>query len=91
MQQHIVVTLSLFGNFRHCFAADRVSIPLTKGAGLVDLRAAFKRLIVTARPESVESDLVDYSAFADDKNILCEDAVFDADIRIAILPPVCGG
>lgn len=90
-KEQVVITLKLFGVFRQCAEVEQLQLPLPKGSTLSLLRDALKKMIVERCPDFTQVDLVDYSAFADDQGVVGSDRVFEHDLGLAILPPVCGG
>ena len=85
MPGRITLTITPFGAFR-AFAGQPITLPLPKGASLREVREALKEHFGFDRMR-----LVDESAFADEKQVLREEAIFERDTELAILPPVCGG
>lgn len=83
MSGSITLTVTLFGAFR---AGDGKPILLTlpRGSSLADARRALKAALNN-------HPLIDDSALADERQVLPEDALFERDTELAILPPVCGG
>lgn len=83
MSGSVTLTVSLFGAFR-AQGGKPVTLTLPKGATLLEARRALKAALDN-------HPLIDDSALADEKQVLPEDAVFERDAELAILPPVCGG
>lgn len=83
MSGSVTLTVNLFGAFR-AGGNQPVALTLPKGATLAEARHALKATLGN-------NSLVDDSALADDKQVLPEDAIFERDTELAILPPVCGG
>lgn len=87
MPGSVTLTIKLFGAFRAIALNGPVAISLPKGAGLPEVRTALKNALGDTR----NAGLVDESAFADERQILPEHTLFEKDIELALLPPVCGG
>ena len=84
MSGSITLTVNLFGAFRGHENGKPLTLCLPHGATLIEARRALKAALNN-------HPLIDDSALADETQILPEDAVFERDTQIAILPPVCGG
>lgn len=83
MSGSITLTVSLFGAFR-ANGGKPVTLTLPKGVSLPEARRALKAALNN-------HPLIDDSALADETQVLPEDAMFERDAELAILPPVCGG
>lgn len=84
MSGSITLTVNLFGAFRGHENGKPLTLSLPHGATLGQARSALKAALN-------DHPLIDDSALADETQILPEDAVFERDTQLAILPPVCGG
>lgn len=84
MSSSITLTVNLFGVFRGHENGKPLTLKLPQGATLSEARSAIKAMLNN-------HPLMDDSALADETQILSEDAVFERDTQLAILPPVCGG
>lgn len=84
MSSSVTLTVKLFGALSGLDNNDQLLLTLPHGVTLAEVRFALKKNLNN-------NQLVDDSAFADEEQILAEDAVFICDTQIAILPPVCGG
>lgn len=83
MSGSITLTVNLFGAFR-AWGSKPILLTLPHGANLAEARRALKAALNN-------HPLLDDSALADEKQVLPEDAVFERDAELAVLPPVCGG
>lgn len=83
MSDSVTLTVSLFGALR-ANGGKPLTLQLPKGTTLTEARHALKAALN-------DHPLIDDSALADEKQVLPEDAVFEHDTELAILPPVCGG
>lgn len=80
----ITITMRLFGAFRQY--GDTVEVSVRAGSPVATLKTALGNLLGDkSRP------LIQDSVLADDTTILPGDYIFDKDVRLSILPPVCGG
>lgn len=84
MSGSITLTVNLFGAFRGHENGRPLMLSLPHGATLGQVRSALKAALN-------DHPLINDSALADETQILPEDAVFERDTQLAILPPVCGG
>lgn len=84
MQGSVTLTVNLFGAFRGQDNGKSVMLTLPYGASLSEARSVLKTKLDN-------HPLVDDSALADQTQVLPEDTVFEHDMELAILPPVCGG
>jgi molybdopterin converting factor small subunit len=82
----ITVTIDLFGAFRRYEATSSIAVTLAPEATLADVRSA-----LAERWPADAVALLASAAFADDHRIHAEHEAFRGDVRVAILPPVCGG
>lgn len=80
----ITISMRLFGAFRQYGETVDVAIRCGSSAGAVK-KALGNVLGAQAVP------LINDSVLADNDSILPGDYVFDQDINLSILPPVCGG
>lgn len=83
MSGSVTLTVRLFGAFR-AVGNEPVTLTLPRGATITEARRALKSALGN-------NPLIDDSALADETQILPENAVFERDTELAILPPVCGG
>lgn len=90
-QDELVISLRLFGEFRQYFEGDFAEITLPRGAGIQDLREAFKAAVIERNPGVADVGVVNRAAIADENAILDSDFVFEQDMTLAVLPPMCGG
>ena len=89
MSGSITLTINLFGAFRMFADSQPLTLTLPKGVRLCEVRESLKAAM--KQKGSNPDNLVDESAFADEKQILPDDAIFVNNAELAILPPVCGG
>ena len=87
----VTLTINLFGVFRTFAQGQPFILSLPKGACLEAARASLKAALKESHAGFDRETLVDESAFADDRQVLPEDTVFESDMELAVLPPVCGG
>lgn len=78
----IGVRLECFGALRDHSDGKDILVQIKKGATLKELRQILASQI---------GNLVFESALADQSQILSDEFVLDKDIKLFILPPVCGG
>lgn len=83
------VTVQLFGAFSDLDSGREVSVEVA-GPRIADLRLALRQLLAARWPH-FRAELLDYSAFADQHQVLRDHQALPADGRVAILPPVSGG
>ncbi len=87
----ITITIQLFGAFRKYFANNKTSFSVAANSDLAAVRKQFSELIKQTNTDARIDELIKTSAFATDGDIIQDDFCFDADIELAVLPPVCGG
>lgn len=83
------VTVQLFGAFSELDPRREVTVEVA-GPRIADLRLALRQLLAVRWP-GFRAELLDYSAFADQQQVLRDHEALPADGRVAILPPVSGG
>ncbi|MGZ9097483.1 MAG: MoaD/ThiS family protein [Micavibrio sp.] len=80
----VTITMCLYGAFRKC--QDIIVFTVPAGSSVTEIKAALSQAL---GPQFC--DLVLDSVVANDKTILPRDFLIDADSRLSVLPPVCGG
>ncbi|KXU96063.1 molybdopterin converting factor [Stenotrophomonas sp. DDT-1] len=83
------VNLQLFGAFSDLDASREIAVEVAGGT-VADLRQALRELLPLHWPD-FRAGLLDYSAFADQQQVLRDHDALPDDGRVAILPPVSGG
>lgn len=78
----IGVQLQFFGALREHSNEREISVQLPRGATLRDLRLLLAPSF---------GKLVFDSAFADQSHILSDEFILENDLKLFVLPPVCGG
>jgi molybdopterin converting factor small subunit len=87
----VAVRVSLFGAFRELADAAELWLAVPRGTTVSQLRRHLRDELARS---PVHRDLVDASALAFDEGILLESDRLGQggdQVRVAILPPVCGG
>lgn len=84
MSDSVNLTINLFGAFRRYDNGKPLTLILSRGVTIAEVRRALKDALHN-------HPLIDDSVLADETQILSEDATFECDTHLAILPPVCGG
>jgi molybdopterin converting factor small subunit len=87
----VAVRVSLFGTFRDLAEAAELWLAVPRGTTVSRLRAHLRDELARS---PAHRDLVDASALAFDDGILLESEALGRagdEVRVAILPPVCGG
>ncbi|MEK6706726.1 MAG: MoaD/ThiS family protein [Bdellovibrionota bacterium] len=83
----IDVNVKFFGAFRR-YGSGMV-LKLEAGSSVKQLR---QELFTKLQKNSHEfGSLLSESAFADEKSILCDEAIIRDSCTVAVIPPVCGG
>lgn len=78
--------LRQFGNGKHC------TLTLNSPVSIAVIRSALAEKLSTSEPQKMEvSRLLDDCAFVAEEILLQNDQVFLSPMRVAVLPPVCGG
>lgn len=86
------VRLQLFGTFREYSRGGVLTLDVPAGITVAALRAHLKETLSRALPARCPGPLVDVSALASDEGVLPEaHRLSDAEVRLSLLPPVCGG
>jgi molybdopterin converting factor small subunit len=80
----INIKIRLFGAFRKY--GEELSFTVPAEGGLPAVRQKLESLV-----NANDKALIKSSVFANDECILDENAHISQDVRLAILPPVCGG
>ncbi len=80
------ITLSLFGAMREYEKDSPLVFDIKSGANRDELRNEIARFL-----EISNTNIFDTCALATDDEIIGSDFCVTKDIKIAILPPVCGG
>lgn len=83
------ITVQLFGAFSDLDARREISVAVP-GDRVADLRVALRAQLAQRWP-GFRAGLLDYSAFADQQQVLRDHDALPDDGRVAILPPVSGG
>lgn len=91
MQSCINVEITLFGSFRKFDNGTPVILNLPQGTNLNTIRNGLLAELTKRYPDFNQQSLIDESALADEKQILDDSYIINQDVRLAILPPVCGG
>ena len=91
MQSRINVEISLFGSFRKFDNGQPVILFLPQGANLNTIRSGLSKELAARYPEFNQQALIDESALADEREILSDTYCLERNVKLAILPPVCGG
>lgn len=84
----IQVKIRLFGAFRNFIEQPEVELAVPSGTSLADLKPALARHLQGG--DRIQALLAE-SAFADEKRVLLDSETLAANVRLAVLPPVCGG
>ena len=87
----VAIRVSLFGTFRELAEAAELWLAVPRGTTVSQLRA---HLCDELARSPAHRELVDASALAFDDGILLESQALGQsgeEVRVAILPPVCGG
>jgi molybdopterin converting factor small subunit len=87
----VAVRVSLFGTFRELAEAAELWLAVPRGTTVSQLRRHLRDELARS---PAHRDLVDASALAFDDGILLESEALGRagdPVRVAILPPVCGG
>lgn len=86
------MTLRLFGAFRNLQSEPELSIEIPTGIKTIgDLRQILAAHLGALTPGFDAAGLLAKSAIANDREVLQDDASFQASDRLALLPPVSGG
>ena len=80
----IAIHIKLFGAFRKFGDALHFSVPA--GSTVATIKKVMSEFI-----KGKESTLVFDSVLANDNAVLPDNYIFEADAKLCILPPVCGG
>ncbi|MBD9534252.1 MAG: MoaD/ThiS family protein [Stenotrophomonas sp.] len=83
------IQVQLFGAFSELDPSREIVVQ-TEGERVGDLRRALRALLARQWPQ-FKAGLLDYSAFADERQVLRDGDRLPEDGRVAILPPVSGG
>lgn len=83
-ESQITVEIKFFGSFRRF--GDKASLILPRGSDINAVKKTLARYLGAG-----EEALVADSVLADAHQILETGRVFDENVRLSILPPVCGG
>ena len=81
---NVTITMRLYGAFRQY--QDSISLTVPSGSGIIEIKDALGQAL---GPQA--RNLVADSVIADDSTILSPNFVADTDLKLSILPPVCGG
>ncbi len=91
MQSCINVEINLFGSFRKFDNGQPIILFLPQGANLNNIRNGLSTELTARYPEFNQQALINESAIADEREILGDTYCLERDVKLAILPPVCGG
>lgn len=80
----ITLHIQLFGAFREYGESVELTVP--EGSGAQVVRDALAQELGMS-----DKSLITDSALASENSVLDEQAIFEQDAKLAILPPVCGG
>lgn len=88
--ENITLDVQLFGELKSFSQNQTVKITLPQGGDIKLLRQA----IINQHPVHDQTkfiNILNHCAFATETTILDSTAIFENDMKIAVLPPVCGG
>ena len=85
------IEVKLFGAFRKYIPQGTVNIDIDKPCTVTEFKNIFFQQIIKINPDFVDIDLVCESALANEQQILEENANIEGNLKLAFLPPVCGG
>lgn len=91
MKPDMELTLSLYGAFRAYTNGQTMRLTVPSGTTVGELRALLERDLQCRHPGFNGNDLVSCSVFADERDILRDQAILADGTSIAVLPPICGG
>lgn len=80
----ITINIKFFGSFRKF--GSNIDIIVPEGSSVITVKEALAVAL-----NSKDTFIVEASVLANDNEVLQDDAVFNADTQLSILPPVCGG
>lgn len=80
----ITINIKFFGSFRKF--GKNIDVIVPNGSSVV----AVKEALILALNDK-DAFIIEASVLANNNEILQDDRVFNADAKISILPPVCGG
>lgn len=81
---NIKINIKFFGGFRKFGKSIDISVP--SGSSIHTVKNALNHAL-----DNQDKLLIDASVFANDNEILQDTFVFNEDVCLSILPPVCGG
>lgn len=87
----IKVEISLFGIFRKFDNGEPLIMEVPQGSNLFKVRQSLRVELMKRYPDFNYQILIDESALANEYEILPIDYRLEKDLKLAILPPVCGG
>ena len=85
------ITIQLFGATRDYANSDSIKLTVPNNATIADVRAHMADKLSKEYPRFNHDGLFDHSVFADETQVLTENAVIEDNATLTILPPVCGG
>lgn len=91
------VRIRLFGAFRDLGVEPEIRVRVAPRSTLAEVRGALGRQLAAAWRQGANTDtreletLIRQSALADESRVLQDSEPVSAGMRLAILPPVCGG
>lgn len=87
----IKIKITTFGELGRFTISEPMIIEVASGVVLSEVIDQVKKEILKNFPDFNDFEVLEKSVLADENEILNESYIFDKDIDLAILPPICGG
>jgi molybdopterin converting factor small subunit len=85
------VQIRLFGAFRNYSNESEIAVEIDSASSLMDIKAGLLRKLAVHGKEDAIRALLGQSAVANETRVLTESELVLPGMKLAILPPVCGG
>jgi molybdopterin converting factor small subunit len=85
------VQVRLFGAFRNYSNESEVAIEVESALTLLEIKASILKKLTAPGKEDAIKTLLSQSAVANESRVLGESELVLPGMKLAILPPVCGG
>lgn len=87
----IKLKITTFGALGKLTISEPIIVTIDSGAELSQVMEQIKKEIIKISPQFSDFEVLEKSALADENEILGRNHIFDRDVNLAILPPICGG
>ena len=87
----MIISVKLFGAFRNHCPQSTLTLDLVPNSTVAEVKIKLEKELSSKSPHSEVSVLLSRSVLADENRILDDQDRISEGMKLAILPPVCGG